>query len=313
MTQLNRRRFLTISAGAAASLAIPAGAASGGGDLYRWQGMALGASASITLAHPQAARIVARARREIARLEQVFSLHRPDSALARLNRDGHLANPPFELLECLGQCGAVHAATNGAFDPSVQPLWTLYAGAAARGAYPGAGEIDAVLPLVGWSQVSFDSSEIRLARPGMGLTLNGIAQGYIADRVANLLRREGLADVLVNTGEMRAIGAMPGAPEGWPVSLKAGDEILPDAVHLREMALASSAPMGTLLDAAGRVGHVMDPATGRPAVARWQLVSVTAPGAAIADALSTAGCLMSKERLSAAIAVFPGAAIAWLG
>ncbi|HFQ15860.1 MAG TPA: FAD:protein FMN transferase, partial [Rhodobacteraceae bacterium] len=178
---MTRRRFLTISA--AATGAILAGPASGA-NLYRWQGMALGASASITLAHPDAERIVARARREIARLEGVFSLHRPDSALARLNRDGHLANPPFELLECLGQCGAVHAASGGAFDVTVQPLWALYAAAAARGGYPGADEIDAILPLVGWARVRFDSSEIRLARPGMALTLNGIAQGYIADRVA---------------------------------------------------------------------------------------------------------------------------------
>ncbi len=310
MTTLSRRRFLTISASAGAALAI--GGAAQAAPLYRWQGMALGASASITLAHPQAERITARARQEIERLEQIFSLHRPNSALARLNRDGVLANPPFELLECLGQCGAVHAATGGAFDPSVQPLWTLYAEAAARGGYPDAGEIEATLPLVGWQQVAFDSSEIRLARPGMALTLNGIAQGYIADRVVALLRREGLEDVLVDTGEMRAIGAMPGAPEGWPVSLQIGEETLRDALRLREMALASSAPLGTVLDAQGRIGHVMDPTSGRPAPARWQLVSITAPSAAIADALSTAGCLMQEAALQRAVAGFAGAAIAHL-
>lgn len=314
MTILSRRRFLTITAGAgaAASLAGTAGAA----PLYRWQGLALGASASITLAHPDAARITVRARQEIERLEQVFSLHRPGSALARLNRDGVLANPPFELLECLGQCSAVHAATGGVFDPSIQPLWVLYAKAAEQGSYPGAAQIEAALALVGWQHVSFDSSEIRLARPGMALTLNGIAQGYIADRVVALLRREGLEDVLVDTGEMRAIGAMPGAPGGWPVSLQVGEKRIPDALRLREMALASSAPMGTVLDAQGRIGHVMDPMSGQPAPlspqAQWQLVSITAPSAAIADALSTAGCLMQVGDLEAAISGFDGAAIAYL-
>ena len=55
----------------------------------------------------------------------------------------------------------------------------------------------------------------------MALTLNGIAQGYIADRVVALLRAEGLSDVLVNTGELRALGGHPDGG-GWPVSLNDG-------------------------------------------------------------------------------------------
>jgi thiamine biosynthesis lipoprotein len=111
---IRRRRLLTLAAAAALAPALPARAR----PIHQWRGVALGADASITLAHPDAPRIVERALAEIARLEGVFSLHRPDSALARLNATGHLAAPPFELLECLGLCGRVHAATGGAFSPS---------------------------------------------------------------------------------------------------------------------------------------------------------------------------------------------------
>ncbi|MFV0512145.1 MAG: FAD:protein FMN transferase [Jhaorihella sp.] len=307
MTRLSRRRFLAISA-AATALAGPGRAA----DLYHWQGVALGARASITLEHPDAARIADSARAEIARLEEVFSLYRPDSALARLNRDGQLAGPPFELLECLGLCGAVHDATAGAFDPTVQPLWQLYAARLQAGEAPAPGEVADTLGRVGWQYVASDAGAVRLTRPGMALTLNGIAQGYIADRVAAMLRREGLNDVLVDTGELYALGGRPGGG-GWPVSLQAGSERIADAVRLRDMALASSAPLGTVLDAQGKVGHVIDPSTGRTAPARWTLVSVTAPSAAIADALSTAGCLMSRDAFAAAVGGFRGAAIAHLG
>ena len=307
MKQISRRRFIAISAAAAT---MPATARAG--DLYHWQGIALGAQASITLSHPDAERIVARARSEIARLEKIFSLFAPDSALARLNQNGRLENPPFELLECLGTCGAVNAATQGAFDPTVQPLWALYARRIGAGALPDGAEIEAVLPLVGWENVTISSDEIRFARAGMALTLNGIAQGYVADRVSALLRREGLSDVLVNTGEFRAIGAMPGDARGWPISLRSGDEILPETLRLRNMALASSAPLGTVLDEAGRIGHVLNPTTGRPAPTRWQLVTITAPSAAVADGLSTAGCLLTKEQLGTAVSKFPGAAITHL-
>lgn len=309
MTPISRRRFLTISAAA-----IAAGGTARAAPLHQWRGVALGAEASITLAHPEADRIIGTALAEIQRLEGVFSLYRADSALSRLNRSGELKAPPFELLECLGLCSTLHAATGGRFDPTVQPLWALYAERFATGTAPGKAEIEAVRSLVGFTGVDFDAQRVRLARAGMALTLNGIAQGYIADRVADRMRAEGLTDILVNTGEVHAVGTAPGgAGTGWPVSLRAGDRILHDAVRLRDRALASSAPLGTVFDAAGRTGHILDPRTGEPAAARWQLVSVTAPRAAVADGLSTAGCLMTRKDLHQAVSRFPEARVEYLG
>jgi len=314
MTHLSRRRFLTISAGAGAwGLAGLGGFRARAADLYHWRGIALGAQASITLAHPRAERIVASCRREIERLETVFSLYRPDSALSRLNAEGSLAAPPPELLECLGLSGAVHAATGGLFDPTIQPLWRLYAEHHAhRGRGPDPASIEETLTRVGWDGVVFVSDGIRFSRPGMALSLNGIAQGYIADRVAALLRAEGLDEVLVNTGELRALGGHPHGG-GWPVELDTGSGRARPSVSLRDQALASSAPAGTAFDAAGTVGHILHPATGRPAPATWRLVSILAPRAALADALSTAMCLMTREEIARTLAVFPSASLAYLG
>jgi len=314
MHAVSRRRFLAISA--AATGVAGAGALVGyhatRTPLYRWEGVALGASASITLAHPQAARIVERALSEIARLEGVFSLYRADSALSRLNATGTLAQPPFELLECLGLCDRVHAATSGNFDPSVQPLWRLYADSFANGSAPAPQALAAARSLIGWGDVRFAPDRVAFARPGMALTLNGVAQGFIADRVAALLRAEGLTDVLVDTGEMRALG---GHPQGgaWPVALDVAGTLLPGAVPLRDRALASSAPRGTTFDAAGTQGHILNPATGEPSAQPWRLVSVTAPQAALADALSSAFCLMGRDEIVAALAAFPTARLAYLG
>ena len=296
MTALNRRRFLTIAAGLAALGPVAARA-----ELHEWRGIALGARARILIDHPQAARLSAAAAAEIARLEGVFSLYRADSALARLNATGQLQAPPFELLECLALCNRVHAATGGLFDPTVQPLWTLYAESYTAGRSPSAAEIAAARVRVDWSGVVFDSGRVAL-RPGQALTLNGVAQGVIADRVAQLLRAEGLEAVLIDTGEIRALGAQPdGTP--WPVQLAAGG-----AVALRDRAVASSSALGTTFDAAGQVGHILDPGTGLPARPRWKLVTITAPEAGVADALSTAACLMPDENtILAAVARLPGA------
>ena len=294
MAILTRRRFLTLTA-VASALPFAAPAA----PITQWHGTALGAKAAIYLAHPDADAIITRAVAEIDRLESIFSLYRPASALAQLNASGSLDAPPFELLECLALCARVHTASQGLFDPTVQPLWQLYARKLTEGALPADSDIAALMPQIGWSRVRYDSAAIRLA-PGMGLTLNGIAQGFIADKVAELLSAEGLTDILINTGELRALGQMPGAA-GWPVTLASGGQIA-----LTARALATSSPLGTVLDAQGRVGHILNPVTGHPAAPQWRSVSISAPSAGLADALSTAACLMpDRATIDTALTAFP--------
>ena len=66
-------------------------------------------------------------RDEIVRLEEVFSLYSENSALSRLNAHGFLADPPVELTELLDTCRRIFELSNGGFDPTIQPLWRLYA------------------------------------------------------------------------------------------------------------------------------------------------------------------------------------------
>ncbi len=293
---MNRRRFLTITAGMAALTALPTQAHT----VRQWRGTALGSGATIALDHPQADRLIALARAEIARLEGVFSLYRADSALSRLNRDGQLAAPPFELLECLSLCDRVHAASGGLFDPTVQPVWAALAESWSQGRAPEGATLAAARQAVGWGKVQYDPGMVRFARPGMAMTLNGVAQGVIADRVADLLRGEGLADVLIDAGEIAARGHAPDSA-GWPVGIAGGPRLV-----LSDRALATSAPRGTVFDAAGQVGHILHPGTGPVAQPALRQVSISAPRAGLADALSTTACLLpdpgAVARLTAAFA-----------
>lgn len=307
MSELNRRRFLSISAAAFATAGFGQFAAAA--PITQWHGVAMGAAASIRLRHPEAKRIIKAALAEIDRLENIFSLYRAHSHLSQLNATGRLDHPPFELLEVLGLCGSLHTATQGRFDPTVQPLWELYAEHYSAGRVLDQTEIDEVLHTVGWRNLKVNTGAIAFAKPGMALTLNGIAQGFIADKVAALLRNEGLSDVLVDTGELRAVGGHPDGG-GWPVTLKnprAG--LKADHLELADKALATSAVLGTVFDEHGRVGHILDPRTGRPAPARWSRVSVVAPRAALADGLSTAMCLMSRREIEVVGKAFPDARI----
>ncbi|MBR9651399.1 FAD:protein FMN transferase [Thalassovita aquimarina] len=277
---MKRRRFLSfVSAACLTAAAAPASA-------FRWQGVALGAKAQIVLDHPEAEPIAAAARAEIARLEQIFSLYRPDSEIMRLNRNGRLEAPSFEMLECLTLARRIHEVTGGLFDPTVQPLWRLLAEAAAAGRIPEASPLKAARALVGFDRVGTEAGRITLA-PGQALTLNGIAQGFIADKVAALLAARGVKDVLIDTGEIVAMGAGRGH-DGWPVTLRGEDR----ARLWRDRALASSATFGTVMDEAGHQGHILAPEGSAQVPTE---ITISAKSAAMADGLSTALCLVANE------------------
>lgn len=291
-----RRRFLAISAAATAFPGI--GVAQ---PVHTWKGIALGARATLRLAHPRAREISERVASEISRLEDIFSLYRANSAVSRLNATGALTEPPFELLACLSLASRVHGASGGRFDPTIQPLWARYANAAIKGTTPDRETRDKALSLVGWHKVGINAGAVTL-RPGMSLTLNGIAQGYIADRVADLLRGEGLTDILIDTGEFRALGQHPhGGP--WPVRLASGGR-----VPLVSRAVATSAVHGTTFDDGAQIGHILDPQSGLPARGFCKELSISARSAAVADALSSAGCLCGNaHELDVLLSKFDGA------
>lgn len=293
-----RRRFLAISAAAAAIPSVCAAT-----PIYTWQGVALGARATVRMAHPDAKAITTRIASEISRLEDIFSLYRPESALSRLNRAGTLASPPFELLHCLSLAGSVHKASGGRFDPTIQPLWKCYGDASAQGRLPDDQALEAAQALTGWDRVRFDTTGVTLPA-GMSLTLNGIAQGYIADRIAEMLNDEGLTNILIDTGEFRALGTQPDGL-AWPVKLAAGG-----SVPLAARALATSAPLGTTFDENAQVGHIINPQNGQPAHSRWQEITISASTAALADAVSTAACLFeSRSEMDHFVAQFEDIAI----
>src|SRR5262245_13106632 len=126
-----RRRFIRIAAAATlAQLAGPAAGLRGEERLAAWRGLTMGTLTRIEIRDPdraRAARVLAAAAQEIARLEKLFTLYQADSALVRLNRDGRVADPPFDLVRLLAEANEFSAQTGGAFDVTVQPLWQAYA------------------------------------------------------------------------------------------------------------------------------------------------------------------------------------------
>lgn len=318
-----RRRVLTILAACAPFSAPVARAARTAAEPSVWRGNALGAPASMTLLHPDrghAHALIADCEHEIRRLEGIFSLFRAGSSLVQLNAAGELPAPALELVELLSFALELARRSGGAFDPTVQPLYRLYAdhfaapGAAPRG--PADEAIRRRLRVVDHEAVELRADRIRLRRPGMAITLNGVAQGYLTDRIVQRLKAGGLDHGLVDLGEARALGRRP---DGGPWRAAVADP-RSDTARLFELplgaadgafeALATSAGSGTRFGSDPRLHHLLDPHTGRSAN-HCLSVTVSAPTAALADGLSTTLSIAAPSRHAALLAAFAPAR-AWV-
>jgi thiamine biosynthesis lipoprotein len=312
---MGRRRTLKIIAAAGGSLASTRiGLASG--EVHPaliWRGTALGARASLTLYHvgkDEGRRLVKEISGELQRLESMFSLYRADSAVSLLNAGEYVGSPPIDLVRLLSEARVISEVTEGAFDVTVQPLWNTYADYYRNGGSGSAGPeleaIDRALELVDYRGVDISSQMIRLKKPGMSVTLNGIAQGYITDRVADLLRSEGMRNVLIDLGEIRALDTHP-AGRPWAVGLQdpARPGQVAEVVDIDNQAVATSAGAGTRFGGNGANHHIFNPDSGRSSNI-YSSISVVGKFATVADALSTGLYNLQPQRARTVLAGFPG-------
>jgi thiamine biosynthesis lipoprotein len=232
---------------------------------------------------------------ELEAIEQVLSLYRPESQLCRLNRAGKLSDPHPYLTEVLIAARNAAEQSDGAFDCTVQPLWQAYATASQEGRLPGDAEVAAARALVDWRQVEIRPGEVRLLKPHMAVTLNGIAQGFAADRARAVLQAHGVRQALFNTGEIGSLG-FKSSREPWKVGIqhpRAADAFV-SLAGLAGRSLATSGDYESAFSTDFRKNHIFDPRTG-DSPAELASVSIVAPSAMQADALSTTAMVLGAK------------------
>ena len=299
-----RRRSVLAAIGALASGAVwPAGA-----TLYRGAALAFGTTISVTLIHTdrrQAELAIGAALRAAQRIDRLMSIYDPASQVYQLNRDGQLAAPAPELLQVLALARRLSVLSGGAFDVTVQPLWTVFSAAAARAALPAPFQRDQARARVGWRHLTFDRQQVCLRQPGMAITLNGVAQGYAADVALAAVRAHGIRHALLDTGEFIARGDRQGAP--WTLGI--GDprhtDQLATTLRLDGRALSTSGDYEMAFTPDFLHHHIFDPALG-DSPTELASVSVTAPSGLLADGLSTAFMVMGLQRARTLAARLPG-------
>ncbi len=307
LPQRSRRHFVAAFGAVAAMLPLwwlrdrndAGGDVAGTGlRLVRRDSNAFGTEVSITVMHRDvglAEQAIAMAFSEIREIESVMSLYRSDSELVELNGSGRLKAPHPMLVEVLASAQSLAAATTGAFDVTVQPLWQLWAHTTALGRLPSTAEIASAKRRVDWRRLQVTRDEIRLRGEGMSVTLNGIAQGFASDRVLAVLRRCGIEHALVDTGELGALGPKASG-ESWSIGVRSPRPPLKllGSIAARSGCVATSGDYETTFSADFAHHHIFDPHTGDspPELAS---VTVVARNGLLADGLSTAAFVLGTR------------------
>ena len=292
-----RRQWLRTSLGLGAALA-GVGAAPGlaAASLLVWRERALlgfGTTLWLRAAHHDGStveRALDAAVQAIRHVEAQMSLFEPSSAVSRLNRDGALREPDAHLLRVLQLARQVAERSAGAFDITVQPLWLAWEAARRLGRMPTRHELSAARALVGWRGVEADTARVHLRRPGMAITLNGIAQGYAADLARDRLAALGIEHALLDTGEWAPLGRGPGDLP-WTLAVAdprggaSGASPAVAALQAQGRSVATSSDAHSSFTADLRHHHIFDPRSGE-SPASLASVTVVAPSCALADALT---------------------------
>lgn len=261
-----------------------------------WHGILMGAKASITLAtknETHAKATLTKLLEEVKKLESYFSLYQENSLINQLNRKGTLENPPKEFKELIEQSQHFAKLTNGAFDPTIQPLFMAYKSLNStlpKNDLANHPTVKQARELINWQAIKCEANKISFEKQNMAITLNGIAQGYITDKAVEILKENGFENTLVNFGEYHGLGSKtPNSNEGWMIQLgqQNTNNQAPDLWPLKNNALAASSKNGYKFENAPSLHHMLDPKSGTNQTA-WQEIYVLAKSATTADAVSTA-------------------------
>lgn len=237
-------------------------------------------------------------------IDALMSIHSPTSQVGLLNTHGIVSHPHAHLLTVLAECSRLSRLTDGAFDITVQPLWQQFTSAAQQHALPEETARQQAQSLVDWRAVEFNTQQVRLTKPAMAITLNGIAQGYAVDLALEAVRARGIGHALLDTGEFISVGKK--MDRAWLVGIQ-------DPRHADQLAtllgmdgrsIATSGDYETFFTPDFAHHHIFDPATGDSPL-ELASVTVAAPGGLLADGLSTALFVMGHKKSLQLLATMP--------
>ena len=241
----------------------------------------------------------------LAEVDSSLSMFNPQSVISRINRgEDVLTDTLFRRVFQLSQL--VSEATDGAFDITVAPLVNAWGFGFKSGALPDSATVDSLQALVGWQRVALTADgHLQREDPRTILDCSAVAKGFGVDVVADVLRRHGVENFMVEIGGEVVVSGTNPKGEPWHIGVnkpnddpESTSQELDTVLALTDQALATSGNYRNyyVTDDGRRVAHTIDPATGYPVQHSLLSATVLAPTCAEADAFATAFMVLGKDK-----------------
>ena len=265
---------------------------------------------------PGAVDLASRALDRIDELEAQLTVYNDESEVSRLNASAHRGPVAVErgLFDLLEHAVAIGRLTRGAYDVTAGALSLAWGFTRGPKRVPDAEALADARERTGSNLLILDLEKKTVAfdRSGVVINLGSIGKGYAIDRAADVIRGHWWPTTALIHGGRSSVYALGSPPDDfggrWAVAVRdpADPEHPLGTVYLRNRGMGTSGAAFQKFAADGReYGHIIDPRTGEPPADGPSSVTVLAPTAAEADALSTAFYLLGPAATATILAGRP--------
>lgn len=251
-----------------------------------------------------------------------LSTYIPSSLISRFNDSDTVLdlNKTDYFKECFELSHQIYRITDGAFDPTVYPLVSLWGFFKSIDIIPSDNEIDSVLAFVGMKENTLYTYEYGILKkidPRLKLVFNAIAKGQSVDVLANFLESKGHQNYYIEVGGEIRVKGMNSQNEAWKIGIDepvesntglGGDEerVLENIIKITDKGIATSGNYRDYYELNGvKYSHTINPVTGKPIRREILSATVVAPTTAMADGFATAFMVMGVENTLALIQNHP--------
>jgi len=266
------------------------------GTLEETECFAMDTVVTVKVGGKHADEALAAATDEIYRLHRLFSITDPNSDISALNNGS--TDVSEETVSLITSALDISAKTDGAFDCTISPAVAAWGWYDDTHSVPTPETLQNAMDCVGWEYVHTNHNMVTFEKDGMALDLGGIAKGYAAERVSQVLTEKGVTSALIDLGgNLCLIGKKPDRTL-WVIGIddpnNKSDYLA--TITVSDCSVVTSGSYQRNFEQDGKLWHhILDPKTGYPADNGLQLVTVVCADNTVADGLSTALFVMGKE------------------
>ena len=233
-----------------------------------------------------------------------LSMFNPHSILSAINDNRDTTtNAFFETM--WSEAERVYALSNGAFDITVAPLVKAFGFGrkSEQMSDISSRTIDSIRQFVGFDKVRLENHKVIKTDPRVMIDGGAVAKGQACDMIAEMLRRQGCNNYLVDIGGEVVAHGVNAKGEPWHIGItkpnlnnEGAQEELQQILAVTDVCMATSGNYRNYYyDGDVRRSHTIDPRTGYPVQHSVLSATIVASTCMRADALATACMVLGSD------------------